>query len=69
MNENLKINYEAVSKKMAIDTITTLMKGNDLSVAIDFAKKTIDDWKKEGKEDIVIDFKKLLTEKGLVLED
>ena len=69
MNESLKINYEVISKKVASETITTFINGKNLNEAKDFAKKTIDDWRKEGKEDIIVDFKKWLGEKGLFIED
>ena len=68
MNEQVrKVKYEDISWKTAVDTITVLAGGENLDVAKSFAIKTIDDWQKEGKQNLVVDFKKFLLEKGIEL--
>jgi|GEM_PF-6631560 len=68
MGERLRqVNYEEIARKTAMDTITVLVRGNNLEEAKSFAIKTVDDWQKEGKQNLVDDFKKFLVEKGVVL--
>jgi hypothetical protein len=69
MNEVLKIKYEDKSKKIAFDMIDTLVDSAHLNEAKDFAKKTIDDWRKEGKEGLIVDFEKFILGKGISLEE
>ncbi|MFA4942410.1 MAG: hypothetical protein WC564_02115 [Patescibacteria group bacterium] len=70
MNEQLKVNYEATAKKIAAETVTTLVNGGDLDEAKEFAQKAINDWQEEGKKDIIDDFKKWLKEeKDIIIEE
>lgn len=68
MDEGLRKNYETISWEVALRTVTIYIDSNSIKEAIGFANKTIDDWDKEGKKDIIINFKKWLAEKGLSLE-
>jgi len=69
MKEQLKRKYEIISKEVAETTIITLINSQDFEKAKDFAKEVINNWQKEGKETMILDFEKLLTEKGIEIED